>query len=64
MTHTEILRRFCLLAELVNREQFKFAIPTDCFCNDRHTQDNIHFQFSDQVMEFIEEAVKQQLVKI
>ena len=56
----EVIQRFCKLSSKVGEVKFKHKIPQDCFCNEKCYNQN-YFQFGEEVLEFIEDAVKDRL---
>jgi hypothetical protein len=59
MTRQEVITRLCELVSLVNAEVFQFRVASDCFCE----EGNVNFQFEEEVIRFIEDAVKEKLEK-
>ena len=57
MEKKKVIERFCALASKVGEEQFHSTLPTDCFCG----EEIAGFQFSEKVLDFIEEAVEAKL---
>lgn len=55
MTKNEVISRFCALATSVARALGHEQHAADCFCEFCHTDGS--FNFSEKVMEHIEEAV-------
>jgi hypothetical protein len=58
MTQQEVLERLCALCTEVMAREFGYEVAADCFCNSKH---NPGFQFSPQIIRFIEEAVTARL---
>jgi len=63
MTKEEVLSRFCKLSYQVMTEVFKCNIPADCFCSTCDTE-ALDFQFSEQIIRFIETAVGDRIREI
>ena len=59
MEKQAVIERLCQLTTDVMAHGFNFSEPADCFCNE-DLQDN-NFQFSEDVILFIEAAVKEKL---
>ncbi len=59
MNREEVISRMCKLASKVNTEKFKWSLPSDCFCEE--STGSFSFQFDEEVLEFIEQAVKDKL---
>lgn len=57
---SEVIQRFCKLASKVGEVKFKHKIPHDCFCKEKCYNQN-YFQFDEEVLEFIEDAVNDKL---
>lgn len=57
---SEVLQRFCEIASYVGMAKFKHKIPHDCFCRDSNS-DQENFQFDEEVLEFIADAVNEKL---
>jgi len=65
VTKEEVLSRFCKLSDQVMTEVFKCNIPADCFCSTCDTEALIfNFQFSEQIIRFIETAVGDRIREI
>ncbi len=60
MKKIEIIRRLCTLTTLVGDKKFNHQIPHDCFCDEIHI-DNRFFRFDEEIIKFIENAVKDKL---
>jgi hypothetical protein len=60
MTKQETIERFCKLSRVVLDEVFDFQSCADCFCTDK---DERWFQFQENVMKFIEDAVDEKVGK-
>jgi hypothetical protein len=58
MTKRAVLERLCILARKVGEEEYNSLEPYDCFCGEKIHPD---YQFSTQILEFIEEAVNTKL---
>lgn len=54
----DVISRLCKLSTLVMEKQFKYQNPADCFCT---TSNNSSFEFDEEVLEFIEQSVKDKL---
>ena len=63
MTRQQVIERYCLLSKKVAIEVFKFTVPADCFCGDNKfaAEHPEHYQYSDEVIQFIEDAVNEKL---
>jgi hypothetical protein len=61
MEKQEILERFCQLSTTVMEEKFKCQEPADCFCNEYNYRQNLNFQYSEKIMDFITKAVHEKL---
>ena len=57
MNRQGVITRFCILSAFVMQEKFDCQIPADCFCGSQVE----NFQFSEKIMEFIEQAVRDSL---
>jgi len=53
----EIIMRLCTICALVRSEMFPKE-PADCFC---HMRKNASFYFSPDVIEFVEDAVREKI---
>jgi hypothetical protein len=62
MTKEEVISKFCALSSLVGKNVFKNQKASDCFCGALSLSDN-NFQFSEDVFQFIESAVKSEISK-
>ena len=60
MTKREVITKFCQLSHYVNDHHFGFSFPSDCFCERDHEINSsvLDYQFSSEVIEYIEKAVK------
>lgn len=56
----EVIARLCAIASNVAKRQFQNDLPADCFC---HEKKMIGFQFSDQILDFMEVAVEEHINK-
>ena len=61
MSKNEIISRFCKLANTVQDKKFAFSRAADCFCGENNSHFPAHFQFEDDVIDFIEKAVMEKL---
>lgn len=61
MTKDQVIERFCNLATTVNSKKFNFTRAADCFCHQSDEQAN--FQFEEEVICFIEDAVEKELTR-
>jgi hypothetical protein len=60
MTKEQTIERFCKLSEQVaSSQKFNWMHPADCFCTNRCN--GFNFQFSEEIMYFIEKAVQKEL---
>ena len=55
----EVITRLCALASVVGDKEFQNRHAHDCFCHKSLME--CGFQFSDNVLEFIEQAVHEKL---
>jgi len=58
MEKQEVLERLCELCKRVNSRKFHFSVPTCCFCGNPKDES---FFFSEEVINFIEDAVDEKL---
>jgi len=56
MTRQDVLKRFCQLSDDVMTKVFMCRVAADCFC-----RKDKHFNFSAEVVKFIEEAVREKI---
>jgi hypothetical protein len=56
MERLAVISRFCIMSTLVGSKVFKHSCCHDCFCHQRN-----HFQFDDEILEFIEAAVNEKI---
>lgn len=66
MTKEEVIKRFCALASEVG-PKLSSLHAHDCFCGENNLSGNDTFggfQFSHEIMEFIEEAVRDALIMV
>jgi hypothetical protein len=63
LTQKEVRARFCGLSTKVMENKFDLIEPADCFCGGNPMLDPSGYQFSAQVMQFIEQAVDEKLAK-
>jgi hypothetical protein len=56
ITRKEVISRLCELTSKVGNQVFNNTVPHDCFCTEEKG-----FQFSEKVLEFIEDAVKKEI---
>lgn len=61
MKKPQVIEMFCRLSAKVGDEVFHNQHAYDCFCG--HSPDNATYAFSDEVMRFILEAVKEKMVR-
>lgn len=54
----EVLSRLCKLSTKVTETQFKYTLPSDCFCGEKCSH---HFQYDEEVILFIEQCVLNKL---
>jgi hypothetical protein len=59
MDRDAVVERLCELATKVRDQHFGLLHPTDCFCEGAS---KFNFQFSPEVIEFIEQAVNEKLI--
>jgi hypothetical protein len=59
-TKQEVIEKFCILSTDVMKKVFDNQYPADCFCGEKEYH---HYQFSDEVMSFIENAIKEAIAK-
>lgn len=57
-TKEEVVSRLCKLSTLVMQKHFKYQESADCFCD---SSGNLSFSFSEDVIDFIEQAVKDKM---
>ena len=62
MKKHEVIERMCALSAKVGSEVFKDSEAYDCFCRVGHPTNN-HYQFSEDVLKFIETAVAEKIAK-
>jgi len=60
MNKDQVIKRLCALSSNVGSRKFKSSIPHDCFCEDGKNS-CFSFQFDEQIIEFIEQAVNEKL---
>lgn len=62
LTRNQVLARFCALSSFVAVKKYAWKEPADCFC---YAGKHLHFdyQFSSEIMKFIEVAVYDALGK-
>ena len=62
LTPSEVKERFCKLSNEVMHKVFEAAQPADCFCDTakmtRCAEVGLGYEYSDKVMEFIENATR------
>jgi len=63
MKKTEVVKRFCKLSNLVAEKQFGWTLPADCFCGTNPLADPTGYAFAEEIMAFIEDAVKKAIIK-
>ncbi|VVB52097.1 Uncharacterised protein [uncultured archaeon] len=69
MTREEVLNKLCTLCTEVSKKRFGNSEASDCFCPQGDISRliairyGLNFQFSDKVIAFIEQAVKEKLSK-
>jgi len=61
MSKKEIVIRLCMLTTKVMNKKYNYTEPADCFCDASVL--NSSFNFSPEVLKFIEEAVDEKLEK-
>jgi hypothetical protein len=62
MTKSEVITRFCMLAERVLRRKFSYGVSADCFCSMLgRGLDNPEYRFDAKVLLYIEDAVNDKL---
>lgn len=61
LTKKEVQERLCALAAEVMDRRFKFSCAADCFCGRVPPVDPGDYRFDEEVMSFIEGAVRSQL---
>jgi len=59
MTKQEVIARFCALSNEVMNRKFECREAADCFCSE--AEHNLGFNFSEDIMQFIERAVEAKL---
>jgi hypothetical protein len=59
MTPQEVQNRLCMLTTKVMEKQFSCHTPADCWCGQKEIAPG--FQFSEDIIKFIEEAVEEKL---
>lgn len=65
MEKQEVISRFCDLSRLVIQVKYDYSIPADCFCGQNGGFEIMGgFQYSEKVILFIEQAVKEKLGKM
>ena len=60
MKRQEVLMRFCNLSSLVAAKEYNWELLANCICSESLARDE-SYQFDEQIMEFIERAVKDRL---
>lgn len=60
MDKHEVIEAFCKLSREVMEKKFNFIQPADCFCNPG-AKPMGSYQFSTEIMQFIENAVRKEL---
>ena len=64
MTREQVIRRMCSLADTVRQTQFDNEIAADCVCDwSEDTTNPKTFQFNQLIMEYIEVAVDEKLLR-
>jgi len=63
MTRQQVIERYCLLSKKVATDVFRFTVPADCFCGDNKfaAENPAYYQYSEDVIRFIEDAVNEKL---
>lgn len=56
----KVLERLCEISSEVMDAMYNCSKPADCFCGDNPGHPN-HFQFSEEVLSFIEDAVREKI---
>ena len=65
MRKNQVIERFCKLSRAVSQQRFKSQEAADCICEPSHSLMAIGgYQFSEQVMHFIETAVHDELARV
>lgn len=65
LTKQQVIERLCKLSTKVGEEVFCNQKAHDCFCGENKTSEVFSggFQFEEEVIEFIEEAVREKMDK-
>lgn len=63
MTKYEVRAALCELADEVMRRKFDCMHPADCFCRENSHRDVIPYQFSEAVMDYIRDAVREKMTR-
>ena len=57
LSQEEVIKRLCAVASRVGDKKFNHTVPHDCFCVGQSTPCLNDFQFDEEVLTFIEDAV-------
>jgi len=63
MTRQEVIERFCQLSDEVNKSVFHYDVPSDCFCGHSEFPRSFHYEYSEKILNFIEEAVNKSILE-
>ena len=61
MNEKQVLEYFKRIGLMVNKEKFNFDIPSDCFLHVIEGKTKPLFQYSEEILNFIENAVIEKL---
>lgn len=63
MTKDEVVERLCELASRVGSEVFQDQSAHNCFCGENDLSERFGFRFDEEVLLWIESAVKERMAK-